>query len=222
VLAQTAGVARICATSPKPSKEILACAHILGISEVYRVGGAQAIAAMAFGTESIARVDRIVGPGNAYVAVAKKLLAGEVGIDFLAGPTEILILAADGDARVIAADMLAQAEHDVSASAMLLTTSHQLAQQVSMELERQLATLTTAAVARESIDKESCILVFDDMDAAVACANRLYFRKSLTRERCFWVRIRQNRRAIMPLGRAMFFPPAALRGCAAACPRLTL
>ncbi len=173
VLAQTAGVARICVTSPKPSKEILACAHILGISEVYRVGGAQAIAAMAFGTESIARVDRIVGPGNAYVAVAKKLLAGEVGIDFLAGPTEILILAADGDPRVIAADMLAQAEHDVSASAMLLTTSHELAQQVSVELERQLATLTTAAVARESIDKESCILVFDDMDAAVACANRL-------------------------------------------------
>jgi histidinol dehydrogenase len=173
VLAQTAGVARICVTSPKPSKEILACAHILGINEVYRVGGAQAIAAMAFGTESIARVDRIVGPGNAYVAVAKKLLAGEVGIDFLAGPTEILILAADGDARVIAADMLAQAEHDVSASAMLLTTSHELAEQVSLELERQLATLTTAAVARESIDKESCILVFDNMDAAVACANRL-------------------------------------------------
>src|SRR3982750_590242 len=105
VLAQTAGVRRICVTSPKPSREILGCARMLGIDEVYRVGGAQAIAAMAFGTETMPRVDRIVGPGNAYVAEAKKLLAGEVGIDFLAGPTEILILAAEGDAKIIAADM---------------------------------------------------------------------------------------------------------------------
>src|SRR5947209_9902795 len=123
VLAQTAGVRRICVTSPKPSREILGCAHLLGLSEVYRVGGAHAIAAMAYGTEVIARVDRIVGPGNAYVAAAKKLLAGTVGIDFIAGPTEILILASSGDPRVIASDMLAQAEHDTTASAMLLTTS---------------------------------------------------------------------------------------------------
>lgn len=92
VLAQTAGVPRICVTSPRPSKEILGCAHMLGIEEVYRIGGAQAIAAMAYGTETIERVDRIVGPGNAYVASAKKLLAGDIGIDFVAGPTEILIL----------------------------------------------------------------------------------------------------------------------------------
>jgi histidinol dehydrogenase len=173
VLAQTAGVNRICVTSPRPSIEILGCAHILGIQEFYRVGGAQAVAALAFGTSSIKRVDRIVGPGNAYVAAAKKLLAGEVGIDFIAGPTEILILAKDGDARLIAADMLAQAEHDVTASAMLYTTSERLALAVSEELERQLATLPTAAVARESIDKCSAIAIFPNMDLAVAAANLL-------------------------------------------------
>ncbi len=130
-LAQAAGVPRICVASPNPSPEILACAHLLGITEVYRVGGAQAIAAMAFGTQTIARVDRIVGPGNVYVAAAKKLVAGEVAIDFVAGPTEILILSADGDPAVIAADMLAQAEHDVTASAMLVTTSNALAAAVN-------------------------------------------------------------------------------------------
>jgi histidinol dehydrogenase len=173
VLAQTAGVARICVTSPRPSAEILACAHLLGIKEVYRVGGAQAIAAMAFGTETIGRVDRIVGPGNAYVATAKKLLAGDVGIDFVAGPTEILILAADGDAKVIAGDMLAQAEHDVTASAMLLTTSETLAQQVSKELERQLESLPTADVARQSIEQSSFILVFRTMEEALEYTNKL-------------------------------------------------
>ncbi len=171
VLAQTAGVHRICVTSPRPSLEILGCAHMLGISEVYRVGGAQAIAAMAFGTETIKRVDRIVGPGNAYVAAAKKLLAGDVGIDFVAGPTEILILAKEGDPKLIAADMLAQAEHDVTASAMLFTTSESLAQAVSAEIERQLETLPTAAVARESIDKSSAIAIFPNIDLAVAAAN---------------------------------------------------
>jgi histidinol dehydrogenase len=173
VLAQTAGVNRICVTSPRPSTEILGAAHLLGIQEVYRVGGAQAIAALAFGTASIRRVDRIVGPGNSYVSAAKKLLAGEVGIDFVAGPTEILILAKDGDARLIAADMLAQAEHDVAASAMLYTTSERLAEAVAEELERQLETLPTAAVARESIDKSGAIVIFPNMDLAVAAANLL-------------------------------------------------
>ena len=173
VLAQTAGVKRICVSSPKPSVEILGCAHVLGIQEVYRMGGAQAIAAMAFGTDSIPRVDRIVGPGNAYVAAAKKLLAGEVGIDFLAGPTEILILAADGDAAVIAADMLAQAEHDVSASAILITPSRALADAVANNIEQQLETLDTAAVARVSIETGSAILVTPNMDVAVDLANRI-------------------------------------------------
>ena len=171
VLAQTAGVRRICVTSPHPSLEILACAQMLGITEVYRVGGAQAIAAMAFGTDTIKRVDRIVGPGNAYVATAKKLLAGDVGIDFVAGPTEILILAKEGDPKLIAADMLAQAEHDVTASAMLFTSSEPLAQAVAAEIERQLETLPTAGVARQSIDQSSAIAIFPNMDLAVAAAN---------------------------------------------------
>ena len=171
VLAQAAGVPRICVTSPKPSVEILGCAHILGIDEVYRVGGAQAIAALAFGTETISPVDRIVGPGNAYVAAAKRLLAGEVGIDFVAGPTEILVLAADGDPKLIAADMLAQAEHDTTATALLFTTSADLANQVADEIERQLETLPTAAIAREAIDENGLILVFGRMEEAVWFAN---------------------------------------------------
>src|SRR3954463_1628375 len=173
VLAQTAGVRRICVTSPKPSREILGCAQMLGIEEVYRVGGAQAIAAMAFGTETIARVDRIVGPGNAYVAEAKKLLAGDVGIDFVAGPTEILILAADGDPRIIAADMLAQAEHDVTASAILITISENLAHQVAAQLEKQLRGLPTADVAREAVENSSAVIVVPTMDAAVDLSNRI-------------------------------------------------
>jgi histidinol dehydrogenase len=173
VLAQTAGVPRICVTSPKPSAEILACAHLLGIREVYRVGGAQAIAALAYGTETIARVERIVGPGNAYVAAAKKLVAGDVGIDFVAGPTEILILAAEGDARVIAADMLAQAEHDTTASAVLVTTSERLATAVAAEIERQLEGLPTAPIARESIESAGAIYVVADMAAGIEICNLL-------------------------------------------------
>jgi histidinol dehydrogenase len=173
VLAQTAEVPRICITSPKPSTEILGCAHILGISEVYRVGGAQAIAAMAYGTETIGRVNRIVGPGNVYVAAAKKLLAGDVGIDFVAGPTEIVVLAENGDPRVIAADMLAQAEHDTTASAVLVTTSQHLADSVSAEIENQLATLPTADVAREAINGGSAIYVVPDLQAAVDVVNVL-------------------------------------------------
>ena len=146
---------------------------MLGISEFYRVGGAQAIAAMAFGTPTIRRVDRIVGPGNAYVAAAKKLLAGEVGIDFLAGPTEILILAAEGDAKTIAADMLAQAEHDPAASATLVTTSEALAEAVSLEIEQQLASLPTAEVARQAIDNGSAIVVVPDMEIAVLFCNMI-------------------------------------------------
>ncbi len=171
VLAQTAGVPRICVTSPKPSLEILGCASVLGLTEVYRVGGAQAIAALAYGTGTIRPVDRIVGPGNAYVAAAKKIVSADVGIDFVAGPTEILILAAEGDPQVIAADMLAQAEHDITAAAILLTTSQSLADSVSDELERQLCTLCTADVARVSIDQSSFIVVLPTLDEAVDLAN---------------------------------------------------
>ncbi|MBV9301325.1 MAG: histidinol dehydrogenase [Acidobacteriaceae bacterium] len=173
VLAQTAGVSRICVASPKPSIEILGCAHLLGLREIYRIGGAHAIAAMTFGTETIVRVDRIVGPGNLYVSAAKKLLAGEVGIDFIAGPTEIVIVASDGNPRIIAADMLAQAEHDPSASAILITTSQSLADAVSSELEAQLRTLPTAPTAAQAIDNGSAIFITPDLDIAVELANRI-------------------------------------------------
>jgi histidinol dehydrogenase len=135
------------------------------------MGGAQAVAAFAYGTKTVPRADRIVGPGNIYVAAAKKLLAGEVGIDFVAGPTEILIIAADADPRFLAADMLAQAEHDTDASAILLTTSKKLAGLVAKEIERQLATLSTAPVARKAINKNSAIIVVRSLDEAVELSN---------------------------------------------------
>lgn len=171
--AQVAGVKKICVTSPRPSAEILMAARSLGIDSIFRVGGAQAIAALAFGTATIPRVDRIVGPGNIYVAAAKRLLAGEVGIDFVAGPTEIVIIAEDADPRHIAADMLAQAEHDVEASSIVLTTSKKLAEAVALEVDRQLQTLPTAAVACESIRNNSAIILCPSMDAAIEASNRL-------------------------------------------------
>src|ERR1700722_953837 len=171
--AQVAGVPTICVTSPHPSAEILATAKFLGLENIFRIGGAQAIAALAFGTATIPKVDRIVGPGNIYVAAAKKLLAGEVGIDFVAGPTEIVIIAEDADARYIAADMLAQAEHDVEASSILLTTSRSLADRVALEVARQLETLPTAAVAREAIRHNSAVILCPSMDAAVEASNQL-------------------------------------------------
>jgi histidinol dehydrogenase len=171
--AQVAGVKTICVTSPRPSAEILMTAKILRVENVFRVGGAQAIAALAFGTATIPKVDRIVGPGNIYVAAAKKLLAGEVGIDFVAGPTEIVIIAEDADPRHLAADMLAQAEHDVEASAILLTTSRKLADEVAREVGLQLQTLPTAPVACESIRNNSAIILCPSVDAAIEASNRL-------------------------------------------------
>lgn len=170
--AQVAGVGRICVASPRPVREILGTAGMLGLSDVFQVGGAHAIAAFAYGTRTVPRVDRIVGPGSMYVTAAKKLLAGEVGIDFVAGPTEILIIAASGDARVIAADMLAQAEHDVEASAILLTTSKRLAAAVAKQVEAQLAVLPTAPVARKAIAKNSAVILVRSLDEAVELANR--------------------------------------------------
>jgi histidinol dehydrogenase len=171
--AQVAGVRTICVASPHPSVEILAAARFLNIDKVFRMGGAQAIAALAFGTATVPRVDRIVGPGNIYVSAAKKLLAGEVGIDFVAGPTEIVIIAEEGDARHIAADMLAQAEHDTEASAILLTTSRQLAELVALEVTRQLETLSTSSVACQAIRKNSAVIVVASMQAAAEISNRL-------------------------------------------------
>lgn len=170
--AQVAGVANVCIASPKPVDAVLGVAAMLGVKDVFEMGGAQAIAAFAFGTPTVPRADRIVGPGNIYVAAAKKLLAGEVGIDFVAGPTEILIISADGDPRPIAADMLAQAEHDTDASAVLLTTSKRLASAVSKEIGRQLETLPTAAVARQAINKNSAVVLVRSLDEAVEISNR--------------------------------------------------
>ncbi|MGH9665587.1 MAG: histidinol dehydrogenase [Bryobacteraceae bacterium] len=171
--AQVAGVKTICVASPRPSLEILGGCAFLGVPNLFRMGGAQAIAAFAFGTETVPKVDRIVGPGNIYVAAAKKLIAGEVGIDFVAGPTEIVIIAADADPAFLAADMLAQAEHDTEASSILLTTSKTLAEAVASEIERQLKTLPTAAVARAAIQDGSAIVLVRSLHEAVEFSNRL-------------------------------------------------
>jgi len=172
VPAQVAGVPNICICSPKPVGEVFGAAAILQVFNVFQMGGAQAIAAFAFGTRTVPRADRIVGPGNIYVAAAKKLLAGEVGIDFVAGPTEILIVAAEGDPAHLAADMLAQAEHDADASAVLLTTSKRLAAAVAKAIEHQLTSLSTAAVAARSIARNSAIVLVSSLDEAIEIANR--------------------------------------------------
>jgi len=172
VPAQVAGVPNICIASPRPVAEVFGTAALLSVGNVFQMGGAQAIAAFAYGTRTVPRADRIVGPGNIYVAAAKKLLAGEVGIDFVAGPTEILIISNDGDPRHLAADLLAQAEHDVDASAVLLTTSKRLASAVAREVERQLETLPTAPVARKAIDRNSAIILVRSVEDAVELSNR--------------------------------------------------
>ncbi len=171
--ALVAGVPNVCVACPRAVTEVYGTAAMLGVPHVFQMGGAQAIAAFAFGTRTVPRADRIVGPGNIYVAAAKKLLAGEVGIDFIAGPTEILIIAAaDGDPRHYASDMLAQAEHDVDASAILLTTSKRLALAVAREVERQLKTLPTAAVAAKAIAKNSAIILVRSVEEAIEISNR--------------------------------------------------
>lgn len=170
--AQVAGVRNICVTTPRAAPEILGTASLLGLPKLFLLGGAQAIAAFALGTETIPRADRIVGPGNIYVTAAKKLLAGEASIDFVAGPTEIVIIARDGNPVWIAADMLAQAEHDTQACALLLTTSASLASAVAEEIETQLSSLSTASVAREAIKRNSAIILVDSVEQAMELSNR--------------------------------------------------
>jgi histidinol dehydrogenase len=172
VPAQVAGVPNVCVASPGAVNEVFGTASLLGVPHVFQMGGSQAIAAFAFGTRTVPRADRIVGPGNIYVAAAKKLLAGEVGIDFVAGPTEILIIASEGEPRHLAADMLAQAEHDVDASAVLLTTSKRLAAAVAKEIERQLAVLPTAPVASKAIARNSAIVLVRSLEEALEISNR--------------------------------------------------
>ena len=176
--AKLAGVPELIMVSPPSGGDIapaiLAAAKIAGVDKVFRIGGAQAIAALAYGTESIPRVDKIVGPGNAYVAEAKKQVFGQVDIDMIAGPSEILVVA-DGasDPRVVAADMLSQAEHDKMAAAVLVTDSQALAEQVSAELERQIPLLPRADIARTSIDHNGKIIVAPDLSLAIDIANEI-------------------------------------------------
>ncbi len=158
----------------KVNPAILAAASVAGIDRIFKVGGAQAIAALAFGTETIPQVDKIVGPGNAFVAEAKKQVFGRVSIDMIAGPSEILIVA-DGGAnpRHVAADLLSQAEHDRMASAVLVTHSRKLAEEVQAEVEKQIPRLSRAEIARESIDKNGMIIISDDIKTAIDVSNSL-------------------------------------------------
>ena len=153
---------------------ILAAAQIAGVDRIFKVGGAQAVAALAYGTESVPKVDKIVGPGNAFVAEAKKQVFGTVAIDMIAGPSEILVLA-DGtcDARIVAADLLSQAEHDKLASAVLVTDSAELARAVAEEIERQLSILPREEIARASIENNGKIIVTGDLAAAIDVSNAL-------------------------------------------------
>ncbi|MBP7460264.1 MAG: histidinol dehydrogenase [Candidatus Delongbacteria bacterium] len=175
--AQVAGVEEIMVCSPPGFQgschpHILAAAHILGITEIYRIGGVQAIGAMAYGTHSIRRVNKIVGPGNQYVAQAKKEVYGSVGIDFIAGPSEIMIIAdASADPDRVAADILSQAEHDVDASAILITDSQELAEQVQARVDARLAELSTRSVAMISLERNSLIILVRRLSQAVEIAN---------------------------------------------------
>ncbi len=177
--AEVAGVERIVMVTP-PGKDgkvnpvTLAAAHIAGATEVYKVGGAQAIAALAFGTESIPRVNKIVGPGNIYVALAKKAVYGHVSIDSIAGPSEILVIADEtANPRFVAADLLSQAEHDELASAILVTTSRELAQKVSEEVDEFLKTLSRRAILEKSLENYGYLLVVDTLDDAINTANEI-------------------------------------------------
>lgn len=175
--AKIAGCERVVMVTPpdkfgKVNPVILAAAYVAGVDEIYKVGGAQAIAALAYGTESVPKTDKIVGPGNAYVAEAKRQVYGMVSIDMIAGPSEIMIVA-DGKNRPkdIAADLLSQAEHDRMASAVLVTDSEELAAAVSEELERQIPELLRAEIARASIDTYGKIIITDSLDDAIEIAN---------------------------------------------------
>ena len=177
--AKIAGVKEVFITTPcgkdgKVNPVILAAAHVAGVDRIFKVGGAQAIAALAYGTETIPKVDKIVGPGNAFVAEAKKQVYGKVSIDMIAGPSEILIVA-DGktDPECAAADLLSQAEHDKMASAVLVTDSEELAYKVSEELEKQIPKLLRSEIARSSIDHNGKIIVADSLMDAIDIANEI-------------------------------------------------
>ncbi len=177
--AKIAGCDYICITTPpmangKVNPVILAAAKIAGVDKIFKVGGAQAVAALAYGTESVLKVDKIVGPGNAFVAEAKRQVFGRVSIDMIAGPSEILVIAdGDSDPAFVAADLLSQAEHDKNASAVLVTDSENLAKAVALEIENQLKTLSREEIARVSIDNNGKIIVADNLEDVFAVANEI-------------------------------------------------
>ncbi|MEK6921785.1 MAG: histidinol dehydrogenase [Nanoarchaeota archaeon] len=170
--AKVAGVEEIIVCSPKISAITIVAADIAGADKIYRIGGVQAIAAMTYGTQSIPKVDKIVGPGNKYVTAAKKEVYGDVGIDFLAGPSEVFIIADETAVpKIIAADLLAQLEHDPSARADLVTTSQKIAEEVKVEVERQIELLTTKEVAKQAL-ANGYIIIVKKMEEAIAFANK--------------------------------------------------
>jgi len=168
--AQVAGVERIVVVSPKSAPETLAAAHLLGITEFYRLGGAHAVAALAYGTATLPRVDKIVGPGNLYVTAAKRLVAFDCAIDMLAGPTEIVVTSENGSAACIASDLVAQAEHDPEALAIFITTSADLAKDV---IQKVTARSADNRVARQALDRNGLVIVAANVDEARAITNRL-------------------------------------------------
>jgi histidinol dehydrogenase len=168
--AQVAGVQEIRVVSPQPAPETLATAHFLGVREFYRIGGAQAVAALAYGTATIPKVDKIVGPGNLFVTAAKKMVAFDCGIDFLAGPTELLIVSERGDPRFIAADLVAQAEHDPDTLAVFITSSAMLAEKVAAEAKLAAA---KNEIAKRSLRENGAILLAESHEQALEFANRI-------------------------------------------------
>ena len=168
--AQVAGVRRIVAVSPRPAPETLAVAHLLGITEFYRMGGAHAVAALAYGTASVPRVDKIVGPGNLYVTAAKRQVAFDCAIDMLAGPTEIVVTSERGNASDIASDLVAQAEHDPEALAIFITTRGDLAREVIAEAKMR---IRDNAVARQALDRNGVVIVAQNVEAAREITNRI-------------------------------------------------
>ena len=176
--AKVAGVERLCITVPTPdgvvNPLVLLAARIAGVDEIYRLGGAQAIAALAYGTETVAPVDKITGPGNAFVAAAKRRVFGKVGIDMIAGPSEILVIAdAENDPEFIALDLMSQAEHDESAQSILVTTDAAFGQAVAAEVERQIEVLERGAIAGASWRDFGAIIVARDLDEAAALSDRV-------------------------------------------------
>ncbi len=178
VPAKVAGVREIVMVVPMPGGEanahVLAAAHLAGVDRIFKVGGAQAVAALAYGTQTIPRVDKITGPGNIYVATAKKMVFGQVDIDMIAGPSEILIINdGSGDAAHLAADLLGQAEHDELASSVLITTDEAFAQKVREAVEEQLAALPRQQIARKAIENYGAVIVARDLDEAIDFSNRI-------------------------------------------------